>query len=60
MNLLPPQTLVFLRGLLHRGIPGPHLVVAPLSTIDNWANEAERWCGNMNVIQLVVRSAVEF
>ena len=27
-----------------KGIDGPHLVIAPKSTISNWQREVERWC----------------
>jgi superfamily II DNA or RNA helicase len=37
------QTLALFGWLLERGEPGPFLVVAPLSTLDNWAAEAEKW-----------------
>ncbi len=31
-------------------IPGPFLVVAPLSTITNWEIEFKRWAPGMNVV----------
>ena len=31
-------------------LAGPVLVVAPLSTVPNWAIEARRWCGDLNVL----------
>ncbi|KAF6749248.1 P-loop containing nucleoside triphosphate hydrolase protein [Ephemerocybe angulata] len=38
------QTISFLSYLKHvRGTPGPHLVVVPKSTLQNWKREFEHW-----------------
>eukprot|EP01120_Amphizonella_sp_Union-15-10_P015452 TRINITY_DN7958_c0_g1_i2.p1 TRINITY_DN7958_c0_g1~~TRINITY_DN7958_c0_g1_i2.p1 ORF type:complete len:767 (+),score=144.67 TRINITY_DN7958_c0_g1_i2:99-2399(+) len=37
-------TLSFLAHLWEKGIRGPFLVVAPLSTLSNWRNEFQKWC----------------
>ena len=37
------QTISFLAFLREKGIPGPFLVVAPLSTLSNWIEEFQRW-----------------
>lgn len=29
---------------------GPHLIVAPLSTLRNWINEFEKWCPSIPVV----------
>lgn len=34
-------------------IPGPFLVVVPLSTITNWAKEFRKWLPDMNVVVYV-------
>lgn len=34
-------------------IPGPFLVVVPLSTITNWAKEFRKWLPEMNVVVYV-------
>ncbi|KAL1152771.1 hypothetical protein V6Z11_A09G132200, partial [Gossypium hirsutum] len=34
-------------------IPGPFLVVVPLSTLSNWAKEFKKWLSDMNVIVYV-------
>ncbi|KAL0956462.1 hypothetical protein HGRIS_002608 [Hohenbuehelia grisea] len=47
------QTISFLSYLkYHRDIPGPHLVVVPKSTLQNWAREFEKWSPNFNVVLL--------
>eukprot|EP00026_Physarum_polycephalum_P000788 Phypoly_transcript_00789.p1 GENE.Phypoly_transcript_00789~~Phypoly_transcript_00789.p1 ORF type:complete len:1293 (+),score=424.61 Phypoly_transcript_00789:569-3880(+) len=39
------QTISFLGYLKEiRGVPGPHMVVAPKSTLGNWLNEFAKWC----------------
>ena len=38
------QTIALLAHLLERGVPGPFLVVAPLSTLSNWSHEFAKWC----------------
>lgn len=38
------QTISFLGYLkFHRDIPGPHLVIVPKSTLDNWSREFAHW-----------------
>ena len=37
------QTISFLAYLRERGVYGPFLVVAPLSTLSNWVEEFARW-----------------
>jgi SNF2 family DNA or RNA helicase len=38
------QTISFLGYLkFHRDIPGPHLIVVPKSTLDNWNREVHKW-----------------
>lgn len=47
------QTISFLSYLNHyRGIPGPHLVVVPKSTLQNWAREFAKWAPDFNVVLL--------
>ena len=31
-------------------VVGPHLIVAPGSTLDNWVRELQRWCPALNVV----------
>jgi chromodomain-helicase-DNA-binding protein 1 len=38
---------------LVQNIPGPFLIVVPLSTLTNWAAEFKRWCPSMNVLMYV-------
>ena len=47
------QTISFLAYLKHhRGLPGPHLIVVPKSTLQNWAREFGRWAPEFNVVTL--------
>ncbi|GIQ81479.1 hypothetical protein KIPB_003633 [Kipferlia bialata] len=48
------QTVTFISCLLNiMRVPGPFLVVVPLSTIPNWIFEFDRWCPDMNVVAYV-------
>jgi hypothetical protein len=33
------------------GEHGPHLVVTPASTVDNWVRELGKWCPTLNVVK---------
>ncbi|GMK54535.1 hypothetical protein CspeluHIS016_0111210 [Cutaneotrichosporon spelunceum] len=47
------QTISFLGYLkFHRGINGPHLVVVPKSTLDNWQREVHKWVPGFRVLVL--------
>lgn len=47
------QTISFLSYLKHyRAVHGPHLIVVPKSTLQNWAREFERWTSDVNVVVL--------
>ena len=37
------QCIGFLSHLFHKGVSGPHIVLAPLSTLSNWEEEFARW-----------------
>jgi len=41
------QTITFLSHLRHNHIPGPFLIIVPLSTLSNWHSEVKRWCPSM-------------
>ena len=47
------QTISFLGYLrLVRDISGPHLIVVPKSTLDNWKREFDRWIPDIDVLVL--------
>ncbi|TFK68179.1 hypothetical protein BDN72DRAFT_769633 [Pluteus cervinus] len=47
------QTISFLAYLKHqRDTAGPHLIVVPKSTLQNWAREFERWAPDFSVALL--------
>jgi SWI/SNF-related matrix-associated actin-dependent regulator 1 of chromatin subfamily A len=43
------QVISFLGRLYELGEQGPHLIVVPSSTIENWAREFERFCPTLEV-----------
>ena len=49
------QVIAFLTYLKEAGLrdekDGPHLIVVPSSTMENWKNELERWSPSLKVIQ---------
>jgi len=46
------QTISLIGYLKHeRGVKGPHMVIAPKSTLSNWMNEFARWCPSVNVFK---------
>jgi SWI/SNF-related matrix-associated actin-dependent regulator of chromatin subfamily A member 5 len=47
------QTISFLAYLKHhRNTSGPHLVVVPKSTLQNWSREFEKWTPDFKVVSL--------
>ncbi|KAH9884642.1 SNF2 family DNA-dependent ATPase [Cubamyces lactineus] len=47
------QTISFLAYLRHyRDIRGPHLIVVPKSTLQNWSREFEKWTPDVNTVLL--------
>ncbi|KAJ4965527.1 hypothetical protein NE237_017376 [Protea cynaroides] len=44
------QTIAFLAHLKGKGLDGPYLVIAPLSTLSNWVNEFSRFVPSMGAI----------
>nr|XP_043610939.1 CHD3-type chromatin-remodeling factor PICKLE [Erigeron canadensis] len=50
------QSIAFLASLYEENV-GPHLVVAPLSTLRNWEREFATWAPHMNVVMYVGTAA---
>jgi SWI/SNF-related matrix-associated actin-dependent regulator 1 of chromatin subfamily A len=44
------QVIAFLASLFEKGIKGPHLIVVPSSTIENWLREFQKFCPALNVM----------
>ncbi|CAH2301327.1 SWI SNF-related matrix-associated actin-dependent regulator of chromatin subfamily A containing [Pelobates cultripes] len=44
------QAIAFLAHLYENGNTGPHLVIVPASTLDNWIREFKQWCPDMNIL----------
>ncbi|PIO37654.1 hypothetical protein AB205_0082080, partial [Aquarana catesbeiana] len=44
------QAIAFLAHLYMSENKGPHLVVVPASTLDNWIREFNQWCPDMNIL----------
>lgn len=48
------QTIALLGYMIHlRDVPGPHIVIAPKSTLANWMMEFKRWCPSIVTISLI-------
>ncbi|QBM86583.1 SWI/SNF-related matrix-associated actin-dependent regulator of chromatin subfamily A member 5 [Metschnikowia aff. pulcherrima] len=47
------QTISFLGYLrYHKNIKGPHIVITPKSTLDNWAREFHKWTPDVRILVL--------
>lgn len=44
------QVIAFLAHLYETGVRGPHLIVVPSSTIENWLREFQKFCPKLNVM----------
>ncbi|TMW47972.1 hypothetical protein DOY81_006955, partial [Sarcophaga bullata] len=48
------QTICFLGYLKHfKYKVGPHIVIAPKSTLQNWINEFKKWCPSLRAVCLI-------
>lgn len=48
------QTISLIGYMKHfRDISGPHMVIAPKSTLTNWINEFKRWCPSIKAVCLI-------
>ena len=46
------QTIALLGYLKHiRKVGGPHLIIAPKSTLENWCKECRKWCPSLTVFK---------
>ncbi|KAL2423074.1 ATP-dependent helicase fft2 [Exophiala dermatitidis] len=43
------QVIAFLAHLFEQGRHGPHLIVVPAATLENWLKEFQRFCPTLNV-----------
>ncbi|CDS10310.1 hypothetical protein LRAMOSA02986 [Lichtheimia ramosa] len=43
------QVISFLSRIYELGDPGPHLIIVPTSTLENWMREFERFCPELKV-----------
>lgn len=43
------QALAFLAHLCETGEKGPHLIIVPASTLDNWCRETKKWCPSIEL-----------
>ncbi|WEW59969.1 DNA-dependent ATPase fun30 [Emydomyces testavorans] len=44
------QVIAFLAHLFEKGVNGPHLIVVPSSTLENWLREFSVFCPKLNVM----------
>uniref|UniRef100_A0A914W740 SWI/SNF-related matrix-associated actin-dependent regulator of chromatin subfamily A containing DEAD/H box 1 homolog n=1 Tax=Plectus sambesii TaxID=2011161 RepID=A0A914W740_9BILA len=44
------QVISFLAHLKEVGVKGPHLIVVPSSTIENWMSELQKWCPSIKTM----------
>ena len=44
------QAIAFLSLLYEKGIGGPHLILVPASTLENWERELQLWCPTLKVL----------
>lgn len=43
------QTVAFLSHLLESDVAGPHVIIVPTSTLNNWERELNTWCPDLKV-----------
>uniref|UniRef100_A0A1I7XSL1 Helicase ATP-binding domain-containing protein n=1 Tax=Heterorhabditis bacteriophora TaxID=37862 RepID=A0A1I7XSL1_HETBA len=44
------QVIAFLAYLKEKNVRGPHLVVVPSSTVENWMGEITKWCQHIKLL----------
>ncbi|KAH9504929.1 ATP-dependent helicase smarcad1 [Bulinus truncatus] len=44
------QAIAFIAHLMEEGEEGPHVIIVPSSTIENWLRELHRWCPALKVV----------
>ena len=44
------QSIAFLAHLKEMGDEGPHLIIVPSSTMENWRIELGKWCPSLKIL----------
>ncbi|CAG5131476.1 unnamed protein product, partial [Candidula unifasciata] len=44
------QAIAFLAHLMEEGEEGPHVIIVPSSTIENWLRELQLWCPALKIV----------
>ncbi|PGH31358.1 hypothetical protein GX50_05838 [[Emmonsia] crescens] len=52
------QVIAFLAHLYEKGVKGPHLIVVPSSTLENWLREFSVFCPKLNVMPYYANQTV--
>ena len=54
------QVIAFLASLYEKGVKGPHLVIVPGSTLENWLREFQNFCPTLHVMPYYGKHALPF
>jgi ATP-dependent DNA helicase len=53
------QTISLIKLIKENAAPGPFLIVAPLTTLDNWIQEFKKWTPTLKVCKYHAKSKLE-